>query len=118
MMDTDLKFENDDLVVVDNDFALAEGVDVLIQDIYNQIRIFYYTWAFDFTFGSRIPEYVNMPDDPLKLVEIKNDIIEILRRDSRIVEDSWEVSISGDQIEVQFLPVGREEPISLTLKTK
>lgn len=118
MLDCDLKYQSDDLVIENGDFALATGIDVLIQDIYNQIRIPYYSWALDYTFGSKIPEYVNMPDEPIKLVQLKNDIIEILKRDDRIVKDTWEIKIEKDSIEVKFLPEGRQEPIILTLKTQ
>ena len=114
----DLKYENDDIVIENGDIALTSGVSILLQDLYNQIRIPYYSWALSFLFGSRIPEYVNMPDEPIKMVELKNDIITILRRDKRIVKDSWEIKLGADKIEVKFLPVGREEPITLTLETK
>ncbi len=112
----DFKFEDDDLVVEDGDFALATGVDVLKQDIYDQIRVAHYSWALNFRFGSRVTEYINMPDDPMKMVELKKDIITILRRDDRIVNDSWEIKLSDDRLEIKFLPVGREEPITLTLE--
>lgn len=112
----DLKYQNDDLVIKNGDFALATGVDVLIQDIYNQIRVAHYSWALSFLFGSKIVEYVNMPDEPIKMVELKKDIITILRRDKRIVKDSWEIKLSAKKIEVKFLPVGRKYPITLILK--
>jgi len=115
----DLKLDTtDDLVIEDDDCVLISDIDLLCQDLYNQIRCFYYTWSLDFLYGSWIPQYVNMPDEPIKLVEIKNDIKEILRRDSRIVKDSWQIKIKQSSIEVQFLPVGREEPITLTLEAK
>lgn len=114
----DLKYENDDIVIENGDIALTSGISVLLQDLYNQIRIPYYSWALSFLFGSRIPEYVNMPDEPIKMVELKKDIITILRRDKRIVKDSWEIKLGADKIEAKFLPVGREKPITLTLKTK
>ena len=120
--DTDLKFssDTDDLVVEtiggESDFALVYDLDVLIQDIYNQVRIHYYTWSMDFTYGSFLLTNVNVPDEPIRFVELKNDVIAILRRDRRIVKESWYVRISSLGIEVQFLPVGREEPITLSLE--
>ena len=114
----DLKYQNDDLVIENGDLALARGIDVLIQDLYNQIRIPYYSWSLNFLFGSRITEYINMPDDPIKLVELKKDIIEILKRDKRIVKDSWEIDLKDDKISVKFLPVGREEPVILEMEVK
>jgi len=118
MTDCDLKYQNDDLVIENGDFALAAGIDVLLQDIYNQIRIAHYSWALNFLFGSRVTEYINMPDDPMKMVELKKDIISILQSDARIVPDSWEVKLNSDSVEIKFLPVGREDPITLTLETQ
>ncbi len=112
----DLKFQNDDIAIENGDFALASGIDVLIQDIYNQVRVAHYSWALSFLFGSRITEYINMPDEPLKLVELKKDIISIFRRDERIVKDSWEIKISNSKIGASFLLVGRKGPITLVLK--
>jgi hypothetical protein len=118
MTDCDLKYQSDDLVISDNDLVLAYDIDVLMQDLYNQIRIPYYAWALNFLFGSKIPEYVNVPDEPLKMVELKQDVIEILRREPRVVKDSWQIKIQSSQITVQFLPTGRDEPITLILKTQ
>ena len=115
----DLKLDTaDDLVIDDNDCVLISDIDLLVQDLYNQIRCFYYTWALDLLYGTYIAQYVNMPDEPIKLVEIKNDIKQILRRDARIVKDSYQIKIKQSAIEVQFLPVGREQPITLTLEAK
>jgi hypothetical protein len=112
----DLRFEDDDLVIEGGDFALATGVDVLKQDIYDQIRVAHFAWALNFLFGSRVTEYINMPDDPMKMVQLKKDIITILRRDKRVVSDSWEIKLSDDVLEIKFLPVGRKEPVILTLE--
>jgi len=116
--DCDLKYSSDDLLIEDGDLALATDIDVLLQDIYNRIRIPFYSWALEFLFGSKIPEYVNMPDEAIKMVELKKDVIEILKRESRIVKDSWEVRLASGKVEVEFLPVGREEPVTLTLEVK
>lgn len=114
----DFKLTNDDLVFENNDPVLISDIDLLMQDLYNQIRIPYYSWALDFLYGSKIPEYVNMPDEPLKLVELKRDVIAILKRESRVVKDSWEIKVKTGSIEAKFLPVGRDEPVTLTLKAQ
>lgn len=118
MIDCDLKYADDDLAIEDGDLTLVTDVDVLMQDLYNQIRIPYYSWALNFLFGSKIPEYVNMPDEPIRMVQLKNDIKQILKRESRIVKDSWQIKLSEHKIDITFLPVGREEPITLTLEVK
>jgi len=118
IVDCDLKYADDDLIIEAGDLALATDIDVLVQDLYNRIRIPFYSWALEFLFGSKIPEYVNMPDEAIKMVELKKDVIEILKRESRIVRDSWEVRLASGQIEVEFLPVGREEPVTLILEVK
>jgi len=118
MIMKDLQLIDDDLVIDTDDPAIISDVDLLVQDIYNQIRIFHYSWALDFMYGSHITEYVNMPDEPIKLVEMKNDIVAVLRRDSRIVKDSWQIEIADDSISVKFLPVGRKDPVTLTLEVQ
>jgi hypothetical protein len=112
----DLAYLSDDLSIQNGDLVLtSDEIQLLITDLNNQIRTFHYTWVHNFLFGSRIPQYINMPDEALKLVEIKNEIIRILKNNKRVAKDSWEIEIKKDGISIQFLPVCRSEPITLTI---
>lgn len=116
-VDRDLELDEDgDLVLKDGDFVLIQDVDCLIQDIKNALTTNHYEWAGDFVFGSRLYQQVNHPREELALGDIQDAVVEVLRRDDRVVEDSWEVGISDEGIKVTFLPTSRERPVEVTIR--
>lgn len=99
-MDLKWDFENWDLVVTDNDLMLCDGVDEVIQNVQFRFSVPYFSWAGDFLMGSKITTYINMPDTPINRAAVKNEIINVLRREPLIVDFEIEETESGYEVHI------------------
>lgn len=121
----DLKLEVDtdtgeilDVVVVNGDFALLEGEECLKQDLLNELWTQYYDWALAFTVGTRLPEFVNMPESEIALADLKNAIREPLEREDRLVEGRYKITITDDGFTCGVVPKNRIQPKEISLEIK
>ena len=98
-----------------DDFATVEGEPCLVQDLFDELWTMYFDWAIDFTVGTRLPLFVNMPDTEIEQVDLGKAVIEPLIRDARIVPDSWDVTMTDTGAACSFLPISREKPPKISL---
>lgn len=107
-----------DVVVVNGDFALLEGEDCLKQDLLNELWTQYYEWALAFTVGTRLPEFVNMPDSGIIEADLENAIREPLEREDRLVRGRYVIDLTDEGFTCQVIPASRIIPTPMNLEIK
>lgn len=121
----DIKIEVDtdtgeilDVVIESGDFALIEGEDCLKQDLLDELWTQYYDWALAFTVGTRLPEFVNMPQSGIALADLNNAIREPLEREDRLVPGRYNIQLTDAGFTCGVLPKNRIEPKEISLEIK
>lgn len=106
------------VIVEEGDIALLEGEECLKQDLLSELWTQYYDWALEFTVGSRLPEFVNMPMSGIVVADLYNAIREPLEREDRLVEGRYNITLTEAGFTCKVLPKSRLRPkeISLTIK--
>jgi len=107
-----------DVVIADGDFALLEGEDCLKQDLLNELWCQYYDWALTFTVGTRLPEFVNMPEAGLELSDLRNAIREPLEREDRLVEGRYKITLTDAGFTCGVVPKSRVQPKEISLEIR
>jgi len=121
----DIKLEVDadtgeilDVVIEDGDFALQEGRECLKQDLLNELWCQYYDWALAYTVGTRLPEFVNMPESGLELADLTNAIREPLEREDRLVRGRYTIEFTDTGFICEVIPVSLVQPQKMSLEIK
>lgn len=112
---TDLELFNSDLVIsTDGDLDLITGTDNVNQSLQNAFLTPYYYWGGSYRHGSRLQEFIEAGGISVDRSDLKRAIAEVLRADTRIINDSWKIAISiiREQILITmtYLPLGRLTP--------
>lgn len=121
----DIKLEVDtetgeilDVLIEDGDFALLEGEECLKQDLLNELWTQYYDWALAFTVGTRLPEFVNMPQSGIALADLHNAIREPLERETRLVPGRYRIKLTSDGFTCGVIPRSRIMPKEISLEIR
>jgi hypothetical protein len=107
-----------DVIVEEGDITLLEGEDCLKQDLLNELWTQYYDWALEFTVGSRLPEFVNMPMSGIVVADLYNAIREPLEREDRLVEGHYKITLTEAGFMCKVLPKSRLRPKEISLVIK